>query len=318
MNKKITSVLALTMAATMSLGLVGCGNKEEEKPVETPPVVEDNETPSTPEVETPEVETPAEISVSMDDIVNTMKNTYGDFYLPSMTLDQESFNMLVGLTSDMYSEFYAEMPMMSAHADRLFIVKTEKVEEVKAVFDAYRQSLIDDTMQYPMNISKIENSLVYVMEDYVMFFMLGGYTDEMPEGVDTMTPEDAEEATNGLQTAFYVEQMNIGRAALDQLFVDGIVPEAAAPVEDEVTDETVTDEAAADVVAVDENNPDNAAPAEGEDVNTDETVADVADDASTEVDGTVTEGEPAEATEENTTEEVSDVETPAEEVTVNN
>ena len=50
----------------------------------------------------------------------------------------------------------------------------------------------------------------------------------------------------------------------------------------------------------------------------DETVADVADEASTEVDGTVTDGEPAEATEENTTEEVSDVATPADEVTVNN
>jgi len=312
MNKKITSALVLTMAATMSLGLVGCGNKTEEKPpVDNPPVVEDQNTPSTPEVETPgtetpDVETPEVVSVSMDDVVNTLKNTYGERYLPSMPLDQDTFNMMVGLTSDMYSEFYAEMPMMSTHADRLFIVKTDKVDDVKAVFDTYKQSLIDDTMQYPMNIAKIENSEVYVKNDYVMFFMLGGYTDEEPAGAENMTPEQVEEAVEAMQTAYYVEQMGYGLNALDKLFLDGIVPEPTAP---EVTDETVTDETVTE---------ENTEVAEGEDVNTAEPVADVVDETSTEVDGTVTDGEPTEGSEENTTEEASDVETPAEEVTANN
>lgn len=312
MNKKISTLLVLSTAAAMTVGLVGCGNKTEEKPpVDNPPVVEDQNTPSTPEVETPEVETPEEVKVSMDDVVNTLKNTYGERYLPSMPLDQETFNMMVGLTSDMYSEFYAEMPMMSTHADRLFIVKTDKVEEVQGVFDTYRQSLIDDTMQYPMNVAKIAESNVYVNGDYVMFFMLGAYTDEQPAGVENMTPEDAEKATTAIQTAYYVEQMNLGKNALGKLFVDGVVPEAVAPVVEEVTDETVTD----DETVVDETATEVT---EGEDVNTDETVADVADEASAEVDGTVTEDEPVEGSEENTTEEVSDVETPAEEVTVNN
>ena len=310
MKKKISMLLVLAMAASLSLSLVGCGNKTEEKPVETPPAVEQQKPVETPPAETPEVETPAAVEVSMEDIVNTLKNTYGEYYLPSMPLDQETFNMLVNIESDMYDEFFAEMPMMSTHADRLFIVKTQKVDEVKAIFDAYRQSLIDDTMQYPMNVPKIENSLVYVMEDYVMFFMLGGYTDEMPEGVDTMTPEEAEKAQEAIMTAFYVEKMGVGKDALDKLFVDGIVPEAVAPIEEEVTGETVTDEAVVDETG--------AEVTEGENVNTDETVADVADETSTEVDGTVTDAEPAEGSEENTTDEVSDVATPADEVTVNN
>ena len=312
MKKKTSMLLVLAMASTMSMALVGCGNDKGKTPEtpdvpETPVVDQQNPGTETPEVETPEVETPEVKEVAMEDVVNTLKNTFGDYYLPNQLLDQESFNLLVGLTSDMYDEFYADMPMIGAHADRLFIVKTQKVDEVKAVFEAYKQSLIDDTMQYPMNVSKIAHSDIYVNGDFVMFFMLGGYTDEMPEGVDTMSPEDAEKATEEFQTNFYIAQQMKAIEALDNFFEDGVVPEApvAEEVAEEVTDETTEDVADETTEAV-------------EDVNTEDAVVDAVDETSTEVDGTVSETEPAEGSEENTTEDVSDVEAPADEVAVNN
>lgn len=245
MNKKINKALVLAMAASMTLGLAACGGNNNTPPADQstdtkPPVVE-QEAPTTPDtsVETPEVETPEGVSVSMEDVVNTMKNTYGENYLPSMALDQESFNMMVGLTSDMYDEFFAEMPMMSMHVDSLFVVKTQDVDAVKTVFETYRQGLIEDTMQYPMNVPKIQNSAVYVNGDYVIFYMLGGYTTETVEVTEGMTDEEILNAEEAIQNAYYLSQMNLGKNALDKLFEDGIVPdpvEPVAPVVDEFFD----------------------------------------------------------------------------------
>ena len=60
----------------------------------------------------------------------------------------------------------------------------KKAEEAKKALDAYRETLVNDTMQYPMNISKIQSSQVYVVGDYVFFIMLGQIPDEMLEQGD--------------------------------------------------------------------------------------------------------------------------------------
>ena len=59
-----------------------------------------------------------------------------------------------------------------------------KVEEAKKALDAYRETLVNDTLQYPMNISKVQASQVYVVGDYVFFIMLGQIPDEMLERGD--------------------------------------------------------------------------------------------------------------------------------------
>ena len=115
MKKVVNPVSMLVLVSVMLVGLVGCGQKEvvENPPVEQQPVVD-------------EVVDVVEVEVSMEEVVNTIKYALGEQYLPSMQLDQETFNQLTGLTPDMYEEFYAEVPMMSAHVDKLFIVKTSE------------------------------------------------------------------------------------------------------------------------------------------------------------------------------------------------
>ena len=73
--------------------------------------------------------------------------------------------------------------------------KSGKAVQQKDVYDAietalnnYRQSLIDNLMQYPMNQIKIQASVVESMGDYVFFIMLG----EIPTSIE----EQGEEETN--------------------------------------------------------------------------------------------------------------------------
>ena len=64
-------------------------------------------------------------------------------------------------------------------------------KKIKNKLTAYRQGLINDTMQYPMNLLKIQASKVYVKGDYVFFIMLG-YVDSNTE--ETSTEEQVIEA----------------------------------------------------------------------------------------------------------------------------
>ena len=99
-----------------------------------------------------------------------------DEYWPNMPMDGEMLNMLCGITADMYDDYMAESPMISANVDTLIIVRA-KEGQADAVYDklnAYRDALVNDTMQYPSNLGKIQSSQVEKIGDYVVFVQLGG------------------------------------------------------------------------------------------------------------------------------------------------
>ena len=62
--------------------------------------------------------------------------------------------------------------------------KDGKVEDVENALNAYRDSLVNDTMQYPMNLGKIQASRVERIGDYVCFVQLGADTSSVEEQGD--------------------------------------------------------------------------------------------------------------------------------------
>lgn len=103
----------------------------------------------------------------------------GDNYWPDMMLDADIMEMRFGITQDMYEDYMAEMPMMSTHVDTLVIVKAkeDQVEAVQSALNTYRDVQINDSLQYPMNMGKIQASCVETIGNYVLFVQLGGETD---------------------------------------------------------------------------------------------------------------------------------------------
>lgn len=175
--------------------------------------VEDEEEPTEDEDSKSEEEViePEEATVSIDDIVNTMKEAYGETYLPNMPLDEEMFTGMTGISKDLFTEFYAEVPMISAQVDKLFVLKAAdgKVDELAEAVKAYNDNEIENGRNYPMNLPKLEKAVVEIKGDYVIFYMLGGYTDEMVED---------EEENAKIQATYCDEQNEIGKKALDELF----------------------------------------------------------------------------------------------------
>ena len=112
----------------------------------------------------------------------------GEDYLANMSLTKDEIKQRFGLQPSWYTDVIAEIPMMSAHVDTLVIAKAKNKntkKKIKKQLSDYRNTLINDTMQYPMNLLKIQASRVYVKDNYVFFLLLGS--------VDSNTEETATE-----------------------------------------------------------------------------------------------------------------------------
>lgn len=145
--------------------------------------------------------------VSLTDILDQVKSAYGESYIPQMELDQETLEQKYGLTEDMYKEAIGEAAMISVQVDEFVAVHANegRADDVEKALNDYRDYLINDALNYPMNIGKINGSKVYRNGDYVFFIMLG----DMPQEIMDGSEEEAK--------AYAEEQNDIAVKAIDSL-----------------------------------------------------------------------------------------------------
>ena len=112
---------------------------------------------------------------SVKKIRKAITDLLGENYLANMSLTKDEIKERFGLQPSWYTDVIAEIPMMTAHVDTLVIAKAKNKntkKKIKKQLTDYRNILINDTLQYPMNLLKIQASKVYVKNDYVFFFFL--------------------------------------------------------------------------------------------------------------------------------------------------
>ncbi len=190
-NKKINLGMAALVA---SMIMVGCGTNDTEAP--NTPSTEQNAT-------TGEVAASGQLSA----VVEAVKTAMGEDYLPNTLMeDAEMVSEMYGLDLSLCKEFIVETPMIGMHPD-LFIgveAKDGQVEAVEAALLAYKEQLINDTMQYPMNLPKIAATDVLRVDNYV-FLALMGYVDEdfslSDEEVTTLSKELTQKALTAAKDA---------------------------------------------------------------------------------------------------------------------
>lgn len=139
------------------------------------------------------------------DAHSQVQEAYGDDYVPSMAIEEETLVESYGIPMDLVEDFIAEGPMMSTHIDTFIGLRTQP-EETEAVAQAvrdYQAFLEENSMQYPMNMPKVEAAETLVVGDHVFFLMLGAFNED-PTG-----PEE--------ELAFAKEQVQIGIDAIQDL-----------------------------------------------------------------------------------------------------
>lgn len=184
---KKLAVLFLT--ATLILSLASCGNRgAENEESSTGGGQQETVTDSTVESESGTQTEPGTEeeqdggSEEMSAIRQAVVDALGDNYWPNTQIPAEYLEDY-GLTGEMYTDFWGEMPMISANVDTIIVIRASEgqMDAVEGVLNSYRDALVSNTMQYPMNIGKIQASQVEVVGDYVCFIQLGADTMDMED-----------------------------------------------------------------------------------------------------------------------------------------
>lgn len=123
---------------------------------------------------------PVDYAAQLEEINTAVKEAYGENYLANTEIDAATLESVYGITEDMYDAVIAQGPLMSVHVDTFIGIHPAegKKDAVVEALTAYRDYQINQAMNYPMNLGKIQASEVKEIGDYVFFIMLGT-TDEM-------------------------------------------------------------------------------------------------------------------------------------------
>ena len=150
----------------------------------------------------------ADINMSTAEIVDAIKGAYDPDSIPFIDLlPEEMISDRYGLDADTYTEITAHVPMISTFVDTVVVVKAAdgKAGDVEAALKAYHTSLVEESLQYPMNIEKVNAGQVVVKGNYVAFIMLGAI-------------DEREDASDSDRATFAQEQTKIGVDAFNALF----------------------------------------------------------------------------------------------------
>lgn len=184
MKKKLACMLLM---GTLALSMAACGNGQDKNTgAATETGVESTEG-TVESIGTSVENTEAEnAGTPLQNAKKAVTDALGDDYWPDSEIPEEMLNETYGVSADLYDAYLGECPMISVNVDTLLIIhaKDGKVEDVENALNAYRDNLVNDTMQYPMNLGKIQASRVERIGDYVCFVQLGADTSSVEEQGD--------------------------------------------------------------------------------------------------------------------------------------
>lgn len=122
-------------------------------------------------------------SKEMEAVKTALQEALGENYWPNAKITPEMLEGSFEINADMYDDYFGEMPMISTNVDTILIVKAkeDQIHEVEAALEKYRDAMVKDTMQYPMNLGKIQASRIEVIGSNVCFIQLGADVSEALE-----------------------------------------------------------------------------------------------------------------------------------------
>lgn len=121
--------------------------------------------------------------VDIKDIHQAIKDEFGEDYYPNREIELDEIESFTGIKEEDMEEFIAEAPMINVSIDTFMAIKAKegKADLVEEKLEQYRTYLVEDSMQYPMNMPKVNASKVVRHGDYVFFLMLGKQDENMED-----------------------------------------------------------------------------------------------------------------------------------------
>ena len=187
MKKKLACMLLMS---TLALSMTACGGKDNSGATSGTQQSTTESTAAGQETgaaeSTTATQSPKDAAKALQSAKKAVTDALGDNYWPDSEIPEEMLNETYGVSADLYDAYLGEAPMISVNVDTLLIIhaKDGKVEDVENALNAYRDNLVNNTMQYPMNLGKIQASRIECVGDYVCFVQLGADTSSVEEQGD--------------------------------------------------------------------------------------------------------------------------------------
>ena len=166
-------------ASVLVLGLTACGGNDDVNNKETNQVETAEVTPAPGgEAQVDGAGDEEQVkAVDMSVVREAVVDVLGENYWPNTEIPAE-FLEGHGLTAEMYEVFFGEMPMISTNVDTLIVIQAKdgQLDAVEQVLENYRESLVNDAMQYPVNRGKIQASRIESFGNCGCFVQLGADT----------------------------------------------------------------------------------------------------------------------------------------------
>ena len=208
MKKKLACMLLMS---ALALSMTACGGKDNSSAASGTQQAATESTTAGQETGAAEstvaAQDPRDVAKTLQSAKKAVTDVLGDNYWPDSEIPEEMLNETYGVSADLYDAYLGEAPMISVNVDTLLIIhaKDGKVEEVENALNTYRDNLVNDTMQYPMNLGKIQASRIERIGDYICFVQLGADTssveDQGDEAVITYCQEQNELALEAIRQA---------------------------------------------------------------------------------------------------------------------
>lgn len=115
----------------------------------------------------------------LTDLHEAIKDTYGDFYIPSRAIEDEELVLNYGISMDYVESYIAESAMMSTYADVFLSFKAVKgkADVIESELETYRGDLLEKFSDNKAVYAKIETSEVFRYGDYVIYMVVGQNSD---------------------------------------------------------------------------------------------------------------------------------------------
>ena len=122
----------------------------------------------------------------IDLIRNSIVKMYGNMYYPNVKVHADEAYLSTYLADTLkmdaawVNDIIIEVPMISANVDTLILVNPTEgnAENVLNALNEYKNYLVEESLQYPMNEARVKSAVVQQVGDYVCFSILGGAIDD--------------------------------------------------------------------------------------------------------------------------------------------
>ena len=127
-------------------------------------------------------------NLTLKDLSEAVSRAIKEEYWPNEVMEEAEIQKKLGITRDQYDDCYFEYTHLKDNLDQLIIIEYEddQLGNLEMALEKYRDNLIVEHQEQPINYAKANASRIEVIDDYICMVLLGGDLDHIDNDEERM------------------------------------------------------------------------------------------------------------------------------------